>query len=46
MLLNCRKKLFDPRPEEPEYVALPDLANIRPGGFDWPDDENGDDDHR
>ncbi|CAK1580270.1 unnamed protein product [Parnassius mnemosyne] len=38
------KKLFDPAPEEQDYVPLPELANVRPGGFDWrrrnPDDDN------
>ncbi|KAI5644258.1 der1-like family domain-containing protein [Phthorimaea operculella] len=29
------KKLLDPAPEEPDYVPLPDLAGVRPGGFDW-----------
>ncbi|OWR43807.1 derlin-2 [Danaus plexippus] len=33
------KRLLDPLPEEPEYVPLPEveneLANVRPGGFDW-----------
>lgn len=45
---NCSKKLFDPPPEEPDYVPLPELANIRPGGFDWRrrDDGNDDDDDR
>ncbi|XP_034832464.1 LOW QUALITY PROTEIN: derlin-2 [Maniola hyperantus] len=28
------KKLFDPAAED-DYVPLPELANIRPGGFDW-----------
>lgn len=33
--IYSRKKLFDPAPEEPDYVPLPELANIRPGGFNW-----------
>lgn len=28
-----RKKLFDN--QEPDYEPLPELANVRPGGFDW-----------
>lgn len=35
LFIYSRKKLFDPAPEEPDYVPLPELANIRPGGFDW-----------
>lgn len=26
--------LFDPAPER-EYEQLPELANVRPGGFNW-----------
>lgn len=48
--MNFRKKIFDPAPE-PEYVPLPELANIRPGGYDWrrrnpPVDMEDDDDDR
>ncbi|CAD0201333.1 unnamed protein product [Chrysodeixis includens] len=35
------QKLFDPAPE-PEYVPLPEVDNMRPGGYDWrrrPEDE-------
>ncbi|CAK1551090.1 unnamed protein product [Leptosia nina] len=31
---NFLKKLFDPEPET-EYEPLPELANVRPGGFNW-----------
>ncbi|XP_041978932.1 derlin-2 [Aricia agestis] len=29
------KRIFDPVPDEPEYEPMPELANVRPGGFDW-----------
>ncbi|XP_050351271.1 derlin-2 [Nymphalis io] len=29
------KKLFDPAPEEADYVTLPDFPNVQPGGFNW-----------
>lgn len=29
------RKLLDGVPDEPEYGPLPELNNVRPGGFDW-----------
>lgn len=29
------KRMFDPPADDPDYVPLPELANVRPGGFNW-----------